>query len=447
MESRRQAAIERRLARLAEAIRQCEEQLARDPRDAQSWHNLGTYLKSAGRFSAAESCYRRALHLRPDHPLTLTNLGNLLKDMDRDQEALQFQRRAAEIAPDNHLIQQNLGVLQRQAGLREEALVSFQRARELAPDDAACRWDLALEYLAHGRFEQGWPLYESRWELPNVTAPRGTLPRWQGERFDGKRLLIHTEQGFGDTLWASRFLPAVKALGGEVSLRCGEPLRRLLHGVDGVDELNTPEVHGEAFDLHSPLMSVPGLLGVTRADAHPPVRLRVPAASRERFDPLPGSGGERLKIGIVWSGSTTFFDNRRRACPIDHFLRLASIPGVALYSLQMGEPRRALQARGSRALVHDLTPLIEDFADTAAAIEQLDLVIMTDSAVAHLTPSLDKPVWNLLAYSSYWLYGLTGERCGWYPTMRLWRQRRPGDWDELFQRVTEGIEELLKSRG
>lgn len=438
------------MARLNEAIRNCEEQLARDPRDAQAWHNLGAYLKSAGRLAAAESCYRRALALRPDHALTLTNLGNLLKELERHDDALHYQRRAVEQAPEHHLIRQNLGIALRQAGRREEALDAFQRAVELAPSDAACRWDLALEYLAHGRLADGWPLYEARWALRNNAAEPHDTPRWRGEAFRGKRLLIQVEQGFGDTLWAARFLAAVKGLGGEVIVECRAQLKRLLAAVEGIDELRTREERRDDHDLHCPMMSLPGLLGVSEPRAYPPAVLPVPTASRERlrerFPSPPGSPGERFRIGIIWSGSTTFADNRRRACPLEHFLRLAAHPEVALYSLQMGTPRRDLLNRGSGALVEDLTPLTEDFTDTAAAIEQLDLVIMTDSAVAHLTASLGRPVWNLLAFSSYWLYGLEGEECAWYPTMRLWRQRRPGDWEELFRRVDEGLQALLQSR-
>jgi hypothetical protein len=411
--------------------------------DVQTWNNLGALLRSIGRFTAAEICYRRALNLQADNPFTLTNLGNVLKDLDRFDDALQCHKLAVKINPRNAIIQQNLGIVLRHLGKRGEALEVFERAYQLEPGHSEICWDLAIERLLHGDLKQGWTLYESRWKLPDKAMRNFNKPLWNGKEFKRKKLLIHTEQGFGDFIWAMRFLPYVKALGGEVVLECKPELRRLLNNLDGVDKIVTIHDPVPEYDLHCPIMSVAGLIGINdTTNCVSPPTLIPPQDSIKRFKNIFKNFDNKLKVGIVWSGSVTFADNRRRSAALEHFLSLAVIPKVALFSLQKGPPREALYTQGSQALVLDLDPLINDFADTAAAIDQLDVIIMTDSSVAHLAGTLGKPVWNLLSYNAYWLYGLDSNHCPWYPSMRLWRQEEPGNWEGLFKIVVNELASL-----
>jgi len=421
--------------RLDEAVAAYEEILASRPGDGTAWMNLGAVLRAAGRAHASVACHRRALECRPDDPRVLTNLGNALKDLDRLDESVACHRRAVALDSGNATLHHNLGVALRQQRECEAAVAAFERARALAPERADMRWDLALELLKLGEFARGWPAYEARWELAGTSLPELGRPMWDGGPLTGKTLLLHSEQGFGDTLLALRFLPALKERGARVLLQVRPELFRLLRGLSCVDGLI---VRGEAlppFDLHCPLMSLPGRLGVHASSLPPHPALTLPEQARAKMRREIPDDGRRQKVGIVWSGSVSFADNRRRAARLEHFLRLLEVPGLSLYSLQKGPPQRALKAAGAGALVQDLAPHIADFADTAAALEQLDLVVMTDTAVAHLAGLLGRPVWNLLSFSSYWLYGRDGERTPWYSSMRLFRQRSPGDWDELFDRV------------
>ena len=428
------AATAHRQGRLEEAIGHYERVLAAAQGNAGAWANIGVAHRQLGALSAAIACYCRALELRPGDAMVLGNLGNALKDTARYDESIATHRAAIAASPTDPRLIYNLGIALMQAGKVAEAEESFARCCAMAPDDAAMEFDRALALLHLRRFAAGWQAYESRWRLNDLPRPPLQVPRWDGKPFPGKTLLIYPEQGFGDTILASRFLPQVKALGGTVILQSKRETHRLFEGLAGLDRLCEGAAADQGADLQCPIMSLPGLLGTT-LDNIPPALAPVIAAASGRF-----------KIGIIWSGSLTFKGNPQRRAPIDPFIGLAEIPGVQLFSLQKGPTAAELKASGAAALVTDLAPYLDDFADTAAAISQLDLVIMTDSAVAHLAASLGRPVWNLLnampywLYAMpYWLYGTQGAQNAWYPTMRLFRQPIAGDWDSVFAKVSDAL--------
>jgi len=273
------------------------------------------------------------------------------------------------------------------------------------------------------------------------------FPQWQGEPFEGRTLLVHPEQGFGDAIIACRFLPQVKARGGTVVLECKPELRRLLSELEGVDRIVPPGKPPEGVDLHCPVMSLAGLFDTTMDTLPPTPNLHIPEEARNRFRPVFARHADRFKVGIIWSGSVTFKGNRDRATGLDRFLPLAEVPGVQLYSLQKGPPEVELRESGlAGTLVIDIGGRVGDFADTAAAVEQLDVVVMTDSATAHLAGSLGRPVWNLLNFVPYWMYGLEGENTPWYPSMRLFRQRWSGDWDGVFDRARAALADAVAAK-
>jgi hypothetical protein len=260
-------------------------------------------------------------------------------------------------------------------------------------------------------------------------------PRWNGEPFAGKTLLLIAEQGFGDTLLAARFLPQVKALGGRVLLECQPELMRLLgknNWVDGMFAKGTRPP--EPYDFQLTMMSLPGLF-VQNASAIPQQPyLAADPAGHAMFANLLNKKPGQLNVGIVWSGSVTFKGNAYRAVGVEYLLRFAAVPGVRLFSLQKGAPHDELKKLGLQSMVTDLYPMLLDFECTAAALEMLDLVIMTDSATAHLAGALGRPVWVLLGSRPYWLWGRE-DNTPWYPSMRLLRQRTAGDREELFERT------------
>lgn len=421
--------------RLPEAVGAYQAYLAARPGDAGIWSNLGVALRAQAKLRAAALCYRRALEIEPGEPSYLGNLGNVLKDLDEIEDSIAVQREAVAQKPDDVRLRYNLGLAYREGADFEAALESFDAAIVMNPEDPHMQWDRALALLHLGRFEEGWQAYEWRWKIGELPPPSFRAPAWRGEDLEGKRILLTPEQGFGDTLLVSRLIPQVKARGATVWMECKPPLWRLFAGVAAIDRLAAPGALKEGFDYHCSLMSLPGILGVTHRTAPPPLTLAVPPVARKKARRLLAPAGDRFKVGIVWSGSVTYKGNRKRAAGLERFLDLAGVPGVQLYSLYKGPLEGQLKEQGAAGLVVDLGGQDEDLADTAAAIELLDLVIMTDSAVAHLTGTLGRPIWNLLSYSPYWLYGARGETTPWYPSMRLYRQPAPGDWDSVFARV------------
>lgn len=418
--------------------------LARRPDHAGAWGNLGIALRNRGAVAPAVACYRRALEIAPSLA-TLGNLANALKDAGRFDEAIAAHRACLAQKPDDARAHHNHGITLKAADRLEEALVELELACRLAPDAAGPEWDRALVLLALGRFGEGWLAYESRWRLPAQARRQVTAEPWDGRPYRDRTLLVYPEQGFGDAILAARFLPAVRALGGRTVLACKPELRRLFAALPGVDRLAAAD-EPVAADLGAPIMSLPGILGANADILPAPARLDVPEPTLDRMRALVAPWAGRFKVGIVWSGSTTFKGNALRATTLQPFLRLAEVPGVQLFSLQKGPPAAELAASDAVAIVADLTGHCIDFADTAALIAQLDLVVMTDSAVAHLAGSLGKPVWNLLNLVPYWLYLREREDTPWYPSMRLFRQRRHGDWDDVFARVTAALADAVTAK-
>ncbi len=441
------AATAHREGRLDEAVGYYQRVIAASPGHAGAWANIGVAHRQLGALSAAIACYRRALELRPGDPMVLGNLGNALKDAGRSDESIAIHRSAMAAAPADPRLVYNLGIALMQAGAVAQAEEVFTRCCAMAPDDAAMEFDRALALLHLGRFEAGWQAYEARWRLSDPPPTPLQMPRWQGEAFPGKTLLVYPEQGFGDTILASRFLPQVKALGGTVILQSKPETRRLFASLAGVDRLCEGDTAALGADLQCPIMSLPGLLGATQDNIPPPAQLSIPRRAGDDIVQAIATASGRFKIGIIWSGSLTFRGNAQRRAPMAQFIGLAEIPGVQLFSLQKGPTAVELAASGGTALVTDLAPYLDDFADTAAAIRQLDLIVMTDSAVAHLGASLGCPVWNLLGAMPYWLYGTQGAQNPWYPTMRLFRQPRFGDWDTVFMQVSEALMSLAANQG
>lgn len=427
---------------IAEAIQLYNEILQKEPHNKSVWLNLGTAYRQIGHHEAAAACAKRVLEHEPDNTSALTNYGNCLTDLDQKEEALQVHAKAAQLRPEDFLVQRNYAVALREFGMFEEALKHFQIAQKLRPDDSMNAWEIAITLLHLGEFKKGWDAFEIRWKHPHMKERNYPVPRWNGEDLKGKTILIYEEQGFGDTILCSRYIPLIKAQGAQVILECKEPLHRLFSFVPGIDCLTRPEQTDVAFDYHVLMMSLPGIFGTDLETIPAPAPFLVPSALPPKAAQLLNMGADRLKVGIVWSGSVTFANNRRRAVEAQRFLSLARVPGVQLYSLQKGPREKDLDGAGAGSLVLDLCPYLGDFADTAAILKKLDLIIMTDSAVAHLAGSLGVPVWNLLCYTPYWLYLSERQDCPWYSSMRLFRQPTPGDWDSVFETVANELEKI-----
>lgn len=427
-----------------------ERMLEQQPKDPNVWSALGALLRQAGKPEAAIACQRRALEIDQRHVGAWTNLGNVLGDVERYDEAIAAQEHAVVLSGGNANLLSNLVVALRHGCRFDRALEILDVALRARPGDPGLLWDRALTLLQVGRYAEGFRDYDSRLSLPSYQNRIAEGPMWDGRPLDGKTILLTTEQGFGDVLLTARYAPLVKARGGRVLLECHPELQRLLSGLEGIDGFVHAGTAYPAYDVHCPLMSLPHRLGTTIDTVPPPTRLTVPAEAREKAARLvPGQDGT-IKVGIIWSGRVTFKDNARRATTLSRFLRFLDVPKVRLYSIQKGPPEAELETLGTSTLITPLGPHFNDFADTAAVLERLDLVIMTDSSVAHLAGSLGRPVWNLLQFMPYWVYGDGrtggGDTTPWYPSMRLFRQTTPGDWDSVFAAAEKALRQVVALR-
>lgn len=433
-------------------IARVEAVLARHPRNGGAWSTLGLLLRRAGKLDSAIACHRRGLEFAPENGDIWSNLGNALIDAGRFDEGVAAQAEALRLDPNSDTVVHNAVVALRKAGRFREALALIDRTMERLTGAGLratpeLRWERALIRLQIGDYVHGLVDYEARRGVPAYHGRPLSALSWDGRPLDGRTILLSTEQGFGDALLTARYVPLVKERGGRVLYECHGVLRRVLAGL-GADAIVEPGAPLPAFDAEASHMSLPGLFGTTLASIPPPVTLTIPPDAREkaarRLGPRePGC----LRVGIVWSGRVTFADNGRRAVKLARFLRFAEIPGVRLYSLQKGPPEAELAELGlAGRLVTPLGPDLDDFADTAAMLEQLDLVIMTDSAVAHLAGSLGMPVWNLVQHVPYWIYGISGDHTPWYPTMRLFRQGPDLDWDPVFAAAALALRDEVSRR-
>jgi hypothetical protein len=416
------------------------------PADPAAWTLLGVALRGSGRPAPAIAAYRRALDLMPDAAGVLSNLGNALKDLQRYDEAVAAHYRAVQFEPKSISTWLNLAVTLRERGDITDSIGALEHVLHIDPEHVVAHSDRAQLHLMLGDYAKGWPEFEWRWKLPELKPPPFKQPRWQGEEARDKTILLWPEQGFGDTILGARYVTQVKERAGRIVVGCQPELVRLFRTIQGVDQIVAVGETVPPFDAHCPLMSLPGIFATSTDNVPPPVHFTVPPASHAKLATAIGDAGDRLKVGIVWSGNINFRSNPRRAATLERFLSFGEIPGVQLYSLQKGPRAADLDAAGARGIVTDLAPALDDFADTAAAIDHLDLIVMTDSAVAHLAGARSKPVWNLLAFTPYWLYLRDRSDSPWYPSMRLFRQPRPGDWESVFYDVRAALAELCGGR-
>ncbi len=424
-------------------------------------NNLGNIIWEQGRPGQAVPFYRRALELRPDSPETLMNLGVALSDDGHFDEALDWFRASLRLQPDSHEAIDNVGMTLARQGKWDEAIRCHDWALRLHPDFPEARRNLAYAWLAMGDYERGWSEYEWRQRCRNHHGPAVTMPRWNGEALDGRPILLHAEQGLGDTLQFIRFAPVVKRRGGRVIVACPEPLVEIAATCPGVDEVQDGIRPDSECQFHAPLMSLPSILrpataslaidvpylsaDVERVERWRPIVERSVARIQERIGERKTEARRPLKIGIAWQGNPRNRVDRWRSFHLRHLAPLAEIPGVCLISLQKGEGTEQIAEVADEfpvAVLHDPAEGIEDrrtLLDTAAVMDHLDLVVTPDSAIAHLAGSLGVRVWLALPAVAEWRWLIGRDDSPWYPTMTLFRQSEPGDWDGVFRRMADKL--------
>ncbi len=426
--------------------------LALNPELAEAHGNLGVAFRKLGRSGDAEAHLRRALQLKPQYAEALNNLGAILLDERQLAEAESCLRSALEARPDYASAYNNLGNVLMARRCVAEAETAYARALEISPEYAEAHWNVALAHLLQGDFRNGWREYE--WRLKRLDTrhlyPGFSQPSWKGEDLEGKHILLYAEQGMGDTLQFVRFAPMVAARGGRVLVRCQPPLQRLLRSMPGVEAVFAEGDPLPHFDVQCPLLSLPYLFGVDAAEKIPadvPYLGVEPALLEVWSNKL--AAGHHLKVGLVWAGAPRKDDpdacliDLRRSMSLSLLKPLLEVQGVDFYSLQKGEA--GLEATGCQGKLLDLMGEVKDFSDTAALISHLDVVISVDTAVAHLAGALAKPVWLLSRFDGCWRWMQERDDSPWYPTLRLFRQPQPVNWEPVVERVVEALKSLAAS--
>ena len=351
-------------------------------------------------------------------------------------------QRALSINPEYAKAHSNLGVAYSDLGDLDKSIASYRRALEISPGFPEAHWNYAQVLLLKGRFEQGWIEYEWRWKWKDFPSLKRNFaqPLWDGSNLNGRTILLHCEQGLGDSIQFIRYAPMVARLGGRVVVECPPQLKRLFQGVSGIDRLAGH--HGElpTFDVQAPLLSLPHIFK-TDLETIPNT---VPYLSPPSEPLINLERGDGVRVGMVWAGKPTHIGDIKRSVDLGHFTTIANMEGCIFYSLQVGERRQDIGQHDLNESLIDLGEDLADFAVTASAIEQLDLVISIDTAVAHLAGALGKPVWTLLPHMPDWRWMLDREDTPWYPTMRLFRQKKAGDWEGVFRDVEIGLRERVR---
>ena len=401
---------------------------------------LGHVLRLRGLRTAAAAVLRRASRVLPRDATVRGTLGLTLRELGEPEAALAELYRAVELAPNQPETQQNLGLALTDLGHFAEAERCFEKSLRLQPEPTT-ELDLALCRLAAGDYRQGFAGLEARWKLRRLPRPHANIPLWDGRPLDGRRILVFNEQAYGDGILFARFVKRLRGAGASaVVLECHRPLARLFAVLEGIDRV---VVRGEAMpavDCCISLLSLPALLGIEQEEIEPGPYLIASAVGRPPLERPPEA---RLAVGLCWAGRPTHRMDRHRSAGLKAFLPLLGRPGTAYYSLQKGAAAAELAHLGVGGLVRDLSTQIDDLADAAHWMAQMDLVITVDTAIAHLAGALDIPCWVVLPFLVDWRWGRVGDETHWYERTHLFRQPRPGDWASVFAEIDDAMAQVL----
>jgi hypothetical protein len=419
-----------------------------DPMFFPALANYGLVLAADNSLEAAEAVYGRLVNYLPFDGNLWNNYGNVLTRREKYTSAFSALKRAGELTPDNPGVWHNLGLLYYRMGLCDKAIESFQRVVGLGGDNYQLRNDIAHAHLRSGKnLHQALEFYECRWEqLLHLPPWDYRIPEWQGEDIDGKCVLLHGEQGYGDSIMCARFAKNLQALGAHVTLSLPRELCGLFENFcDGVLPLEDCNEHSMAqFNFHTPMYSAMYHLGIEWEDISPAPYITPP----QIVTPRVYEGDNVFNVGICWASGkrNTELDWRRRIAPLKLWLQLATIPNVHLWSLQKGENSQDIESLSCEALVNDVSGLLHTWADTAAFIAKLDLVITVDTAVAHVAAGMGKPTWMLSQYVNCWRWKDIDHGTGlpWYDTMKIYRQSDPNDWETCLNTIYHDLRKAVK---
>ena len=422
-----------------QAMASYRESLRLKPDFPEAMSNLGELLRAGGNAKDAIELLQRAISLRPDFVEARYNLGLALADADRTAEAVSQMRAVIQTRPDSAEAYNQLGNLLREQDELPEAIAAYRRAIALRAEFPEARWHLALALLVQGNFEEGWEQYESRRQIRGVWRDPGfTQPLWDGTPLAGKVILLWAEQGFGDTIQFVRYVRQVQEKGAQVIVLCQAELLPLLAGQDWIERVVGFDQTLPAFDVQSPLLSLPRILRTT-IDTVPhsvPYLRANPALAAKWKSSMPF---DRLNVGLVWATKAAVPGSGKRSIGLHALSPLAAVQGVRFWSLQKGEAAAEARTPPKDLELVDCSGELGDFADTAALLANLDLLIACDTAVAHLAGAMGVPTWVALPFVAPWRWMRKREESPWYPTVRLFRQFRAGDWTAPIEAIAREL--------
>jgi tetratricopeptide (TPR) repeat protein len=403
-------------------------------------NNLGNVYYDLGQIEPAMAHFRLAIQHGPDYADAHNNLGRMLIEMEQLDEGLVCFNRAIALKKDHAQAYTNIANVMFRKGRLEEAAAFGREALRYKDDYPSAHWNLGLILLCKGELAEGWKEYSWRSQVKELGGACREFPRplWDGGELNGKTILLHAEQGFGDTIQFLRYIPRVKAKGGRIIIDCRKELSRLVHGCFDVEEWQEGQPLPE-FEVHCPMLSLPMAFGTTLENipADVPYLFADAALSQSWNERTRGYQGP--KVGIVWAGRPAHRNDRNRSIALTTLLPQLKGTGTFI-SLQKGPPAAQIQLLDPTLRPIDWTDELNDFADTAALLANLDLVIAVDTAIVHLAGAMNKPVWVLSAFSPDWRWMLHREDSPWYPSLRLFRQPRPGDWQTPIQRMAQALQ-------
>ena len=433
---------------LAEAEAHYRRSLALKADQPKAHNNLGCVLHMQGKFDLAIASYRRALELDPALPQANQNLAAITRDLPAAERAVAGFLRQLRENPKDAQAHVNLGSVYGELGRHRESIACFANALACDPWLAEAHYSRASELLLCGEFVEGWKEYEWRWKVKGLCAPPRDFaqPLWDGEDLGSGTLFLHAEQGLGDTLQFARYSAMAAARCGRLVLECAPSLVELLRPLPGISQVVAAGEPLPLFDAHLPLLSLPRVFGTTLRDI--PWRGPYVHAEASRAERWRGTlrADARFRVGLVWAGRPEQWNDRNRSMALSLLAPLAMVQGATFYSLQKGEAASQAGTPPAGMRLVDLTAGIADFADTAALLGQLDLLISVCTSVAHLGGAMGVPTWVMLAHSPDWRWLLEREDSPWYPSMRLFRQKTAGDWPGVIERVAVALAQRMQEQ-
>ena len=417
--------------RYAEAVESYEQAIRFRPNYLEALNNLGALLRELGQPDRALAACKQTIQPGQKSAEPYNNLGNILRELDRLEEAVGAYEKAIQLNPEHAQAYISLSVVLKELGRLDEALTTSEEAICLCPENAEAHNNHAMFLLQHGDFRNGWREYEWRKQMEKYPRRKFHMPLWDGSPLHGKTILLHAEQGYGDSIQFIRFLQQVAQAGARIIVECQPPLLRLFSCLPDVAVLIAQGTRVPPFDFHAPLMSLPYILGTT-LDSIPNTTPYLFAPPSSHIAELLGIDRKKKNIGITWAGNPK---NPGRSIDILLFQTLMEIPGIRWFSLQVGASASDISKITGMDTVIDASPHLGDFCDTASLIENLDLVISVDTAVAHLAGAMGKPTWLLLLHTPEWRWLMNRQDSLWYPSMRLFLQPKHGDWQGVLTQI------------